>query len=60
MSASPDTSAATTELAELAQVLVIALGLLLRYWEAVGMVPTHPYRQAACTLDRYLRRRYRI
>lgn len=51
-----------SELRELARVLKPALCLLLQFWSFAPdrYPPTHPYRQAASMVLRYLERRYGV
>ncbi len=50
------------ELAALARVLKPALYLLLQFWQLNGdrFPPSHPYRQAALMVIRYLESRYGV
>lgn len=58
--AAPPPATLSDELRPLARVLRQCIGVLVAYWDQLGMAPGHPYRHAARMLDCYLAKRYEV
>ena len=55
-----DARPASDELRDLARVVKAASGMLVAYWDQLGLAPGHAYRAALRMVVAYLERRYGV
>lgn len=50
----------STEMRDLARVIIRASGVVLSYWSVIKMPHTHPYYQTVRMVQSYLQKRYHV